>query len=325
MIDVVRQIVEWGFGGFEKLSSFLDFACGYGRFMRFLVQEMPAERIWASDIYADAVKFQEEQFGVHGIVSTPEPEDYKNDHKYDCIFVASLFTHLSEKTFAGWLHRIYDLLTPEGLLLFSVHDVAVMSEEYQIGPCGITFIPESESRSLDKDSYGTTYVTQSYVEKVIEEISQHKASFCCIRKGLWRFQDLYIVSRNPETNFSTLDVNLGPYGYFSCCSLKEKREYCFEGWAADFGKDTWIKDVQIIVNGRIVQQCIPLYERPHVVKHYRDESGRNSGWSCCLPKESLNPADIIIIKIINSVNFEKVLWFGTWESMLKTKMKNTEV
>ena len=66
LMDVVRQVVEWKFGSLEKVAAFLDFASGYGRFTRFLVQHLPADRIWVSDIQADAVAFQEEQFGVHG-------------------------------------------------------------------------------------------------------------------------------------------------------------------------------------------------------------------------------------------------------------------
>jgi hypothetical protein len=46
----LKRFVDWHFGGFDRVSSFLDFACGYGRVNRFLLQELPAERIWVSDI-----------------------------------------------------------------------------------------------------------------------------------------------------------------------------------------------------------------------------------------------------------------------------------
>jgi SAM-dependent methyltransferase len=44
VLDTVKQVVEWHFGSFENVPSFLDFACGYGRFTRFLIQEMPPEK-----------------------------------------------------------------------------------------------------------------------------------------------------------------------------------------------------------------------------------------------------------------------------------------
>ena len=38
ILDSVKQIVEWHFDKFDNVSSFLDFACGYGRFNRFFIQ-----------------------------------------------------------------------------------------------------------------------------------------------------------------------------------------------------------------------------------------------------------------------------------------------
>jgi hypothetical protein len=44
ILDAVKQVVDWHFGSFENVQSFLDFACGYGRFTRFLIQEMPPDK-----------------------------------------------------------------------------------------------------------------------------------------------------------------------------------------------------------------------------------------------------------------------------------------
>ena len=98
-IEELRPIVNAVFGGFDQIGAFLEFACGHGRLTRFLVQEMPASRIFVSDIYQDAVEFQKEQFGVNGKVSVSEPEKYPLDQTYDCILVASLFSHLPPRTF----------------------------------------------------------------------------------------------------------------------------------------------------------------------------------------------------------------------------------
>lgn len=65
---VARQIVNWRFDGFKNVRSFLDFAAGYGRSTRFLIGEIPPERVWVSDILEDAVLFQSREFGVHPIL-----------------------------------------------------------------------------------------------------------------------------------------------------------------------------------------------------------------------------------------------------------------
>ena len=54
----LKWFVHRDFGGFDRVPPFLDFACGYGRVNRHLLQELPAEQIWVSDIYAGAVRFQ---------------------------------------------------------------------------------------------------------------------------------------------------------------------------------------------------------------------------------------------------------------------------
>ena len=51
------------------------------------------------EILRDAVRFQEQMFGVNSLQSTTEPERFDCDRTFDCIFVASLFTHLPEATF----------------------------------------------------------------------------------------------------------------------------------------------------------------------------------------------------------------------------------
>src|SRR5947199_9478226 len=50
LFKIVQQLVDWKFGSFGNVPALLDFASGYGRLTRFLVQKLPAYRIWVSDI-----------------------------------------------------------------------------------------------------------------------------------------------------------------------------------------------------------------------------------------------------------------------------------
>src|SRR5687768_9709010 len=97
--DAMAQVLRWRFGEPGRIGCLLDFASGYGRVTRFLLREVPAERFWVSDIYADAVRFQEERFGVQGVASTILPEDFACAERFDAILVTSLFTHLPEERF----------------------------------------------------------------------------------------------------------------------------------------------------------------------------------------------------------------------------------
>lgn len=315
-MDILRQIIHWHFGGFSNISALLDFASGYGRLTRFLIQELSPKKIWVCDIYKDAIMFQKKHFGVHGIVSVRDPDDFIINKTFDCIFVASLFSHLPESKFVGWLKKLYNSLTPKGLLVFSVHDVGVLPTGLTMGDKDIFYIPESESRSLDMSDYGTTYVTESFVSMVIRDMT---GDSCYYRKkrGLWWFQDLYILPKNPDTDFRNFHISPGPAGYVDRCEVTENDQILFEGWAADFSTDAFIRDIQIIVDGKTVQRCTPTHERPDIYAAFQDEKGITSGFSCSIPRSMVRPSDIIILKVTNSREIEHVIGIGTLDSMAK--------
>ena len=141
MLNLVRDVARKKCDSLMNIQSFLDFASGHGRFTRFLVKELPRERVWISDIYENAVKFQQQQFGVHGIVSVPDPDNYQCGRRFDFVFVASLFSHLPEAMFKKWLRKLYGLLAPEGVLVFSVHDQAVLPQGVAMPATGFFSFP----------------------------------------------------------------------------------------------------------------------------------------------------------------------------------------
>jgi hypothetical protein len=140
-----------------------------------------------------------------------------------------------------------------------------------------------------------------------------------IPKGLWEFQDLYIVSRSPDRDAAKFAVSLGPSGNLDGCRLTDSGYYLFEGWAADFNQGCRIHEVQILVNGELQHCCQPAYERPDVAAVYADEKGRYCGWSCCSGGGNLNPDDILMIKAISTNDLQKILWLGTLTSVLLTR------
>ena len=323
VLDTVKQVVEWHFGSFENVPSFLDFACGYGRFTRFLIQEMPPEKIWVSDIYANAVKFQTEYLGVSGIVSTGKPENYLIDRKFDCILANSFFSHMPERTFTNWLQNLYDLLTPNGILMFSVHDRCLLPPHIEMPANGILFSPQSESQSLDKEEYGTTYVTEKFVRKLVEEVSGGKAFVHRLKKGICRFQDLYVVTNQLVRDFSELKFNHQPGGYIDVAAFTGKGSLYLEGWAADVNLDGRIEEVQVLVNGEVVQRCEPFYDRPDVAAHFQKDAILQSGWNCYLPKNTVTPQDVLIVKAINNYGAEWILETCTVKSLLSQKQSQS--
>ncbi len=323
ILDTVKQVVDWHFGGFENVQSFLDFACGYGRFTRFLIQEMPAERIWVSDIYANAVKFQTEYLGVNGIVSTGKPENYLIDQKFDCILANSFFSHMPERTFTNWLQNLYDLLTPNGILMFSVHDECLRAVGTQMPASGILFSAQSESQSLDNEEYGTTYVTEKFVREVVDRVSAGKAFVHRIEKGICRFQDLYVVTNELVRDFSELKFNHHPEGYIDVAAFTNKENLYLEGWATDVNVGGKIEDLQVLVNGEFVQRCEPFYDRPDVARHFETDVALQSGWNCYLPKNTVAAQDVLTVKAINNYGLTWILETCTVQSLVSQKQSRS--
>lgn len=318
MLNAVTYIINWKFSHFQNVSAFLDFACGYGRFTRFLIQEFPARRVWVSDIDANAVQFQKEQFGVNGIVSFSRPEDYPVERKYDAIFVASLFSHLPEKLFVPWLEKLYSMLSDNGVLMFSVHDEDIMTPDMVMPTSGIYFANYSESRYLDNRDYGTTWVTESFVAGAIAKASQGKAKYHRIKRGLL-IQDLYVVINAADRDFSDFNFGLKPRGYLDSCILTKPNELTLSGWATDTSTlDGSTTEIEVIINGRIVQKCMPFLPRPDVVEVIKNERSLISGWtcSCYLGSKSDFSQDILTLKMKSKDNIERILHFSTVEAAL---------
>ena len=57
IFDAVQGVVAWRFGGFGAVRSLFDFASGYGRSTRFLVEALPPGKITVAEIDPGAVRF----------------------------------------------------------------------------------------------------------------------------------------------------------------------------------------------------------------------------------------------------------------------------
>lgn len=186
---------------FDQIDSFLDFACGYGRFTRFLIHKFGREKITVSDIDENAVDFCKKTFGINGFYSVDNPDRLCHDTNYDVIYVASLFSHLSLRLWSGWLKRLYDMLTEGGILIFSTHGMHCYNllddetkkrvEKIEEGFCYLT---QSETKRLSVKDYGTTYVTHGYLEKVVRQNKLGKMVGFYPNK-LWDFQDIYVIQK----------------------------------------------------------------------------------------------------------------------------------
>jgi SAM-dependent methyltransferase len=275
--DTLRGIAQWWFGDLSRVGQVLDFASGYGRVTRFLVCDLPPERVWVSDIYPEGVRFQEEQFGVHGLVSTARPEDFACSQRFDWILVSSLFTHLPEATFGPWLDRLAALLAPGGLLVFTTHGDHLLRPDRSLGPSGLRFEPMSESASLAGAEYGSTWVSESYVRACLAR-ALPGSSALCVPRGLVNYQDLWVVVDRPEADFSGLDVRAAPEGYVEHCSINPSGRMQIAGWVVDRVTREPVREVRAELDGVVAARTGELFPREDVDRSLPWYGTRAQGW-----------------------------------------------
>lgn len=307
IVSALRQIAQWRFGGFAAVGGVLDFASGYGRATRFMVAEMPAEKVTVCDLYAEGVEFQERRFGVKGIVSTDDPDALPIDGSFDLINVTSLFTHLPEPAFEAWLARLISLLTPRGVLCFTVHDRSILEDQSAARARDFIFVPQSESRSLDPERYGSTWVHESFVRAAVEKIDP-SLSLLRLPRAIDNYQDLYLAASEPESAFSDLRFDAGCNGYVENFELMGENALRVNGWAINrFGFS--VDKIEILINGRQAAATSDLWPRPDVAGVLKSDKFLRSGWQCefeVRPPRS-DSSDVCMIKAISSSGIQAIL------------------
>lgn len=272
--DVYRQLADH-LGGFEALGPVLDFGSGWGRLTRALRHHLPRERIWACDLYAEAIAWQAETFGVNGLVSVTDPANFALTQRHSIVFAASVFSHLPDGLFQAWLRRLHSLVAPNGLLAFSVHGTAFAPEGQAISETGIGFAGWSESATLDPASYGMSYVTPAYVAAAIREAigpDVRHAAFPC---ALFENQDLYVVA-GPEVSLEGLQVRAGPVGGFA--KLGGPGEP-WRGWGVDTNPGRQLERADLFIDEVHVATAAPTADNEPVRQFFRGTPNMPVRWS----------------------------------------------
>jgi SAM-dependent methyltransferase len=171
--DVLHSI-EHALGAAPSPRVLLEFACGYGRITRHLAAGRRG-RHFACDIDAEALAFCTHNFGVVTCPSAREPHDWHPPRRFDLIFVASLFTHLPQRTWKAWLVRLADALEPNGVLVFTTHGLDWIGGDPRTTPAtapgAFVFTGANETHGrLASDEYGSTYVADAWVRATLAEL-----------------------------------------------------------------------------------------------------------------------------------------------------------
>lgn len=275
--NAVNQILEKLFGTDKNRIKFLDFACGYGRLLRFLELTMPRANIVASDIQSDALDFVGKTFEIETVPSFADPEHFDPGCNFDMIWVASLFSHLPPDVFGAWLRRLSGLLTENGVLCFSVRDTSLMPAGVAISEAGILYEAKSETLDLDPAIYGTTYASEHYVRNCVASFVGSDATYVRLRKSLAHEQDIYVLSKKYDNRLAALSqFKRGAWGWLDRKCLDLSGRLYLEGWAGSFDEE-FSDQVEISIEGEPFYSSVGI-ERADVADTFNDKRLGRSGW-----------------------------------------------
>lgn len=304
--DTLGQVLEWRFGPAGS-PVVLDFASGYGRVTRFLLDHVPASRLWVSDVLEEAVAAQRSAFGVEGFVSTLRPEELAAPRRFDAVTVTSLFTHLPEERFHAWLAALWGLLAPGGALLFSTHDAALHPDPGK-RRARFAFERTSESRSLSLDDYGTTWVDEAFVREAVAR-SCGGASAHRLPRALCNFQDLWVVMPEAGADFGTLELHGEPDLMVEECTV-EGGELALRGWA--IARHGTAVRVEVTLDGEPLGSAEVAVERGDIAAAF-GERFRRSGWAWRgpLPPHTLPAAAVVGLRVVDARGRRHPFWDGS--------------
>jgi len=118
-ISCINEAVENA--GLTTVRSILDFPCGSGRVLRFMVQRFPEAEVTACELERGPVEFCVRTFGARAAFSSLNLDEVSLGKKFDLIWCGSLVTHLNESGIIALLQLFRRHLAAGGLMIFTTH------------------------------------------------------------------------------------------------------------------------------------------------------------------------------------------------------------
>ena len=192
----------------EPPRTVLDYACGYGRVMRWLRAAFPSAELTACDVYEAMVRFCQRNFGATPVVANRDSAQTELGH-HDLIWSGSLLSHIDGGDWPGFLDLFRRSLSPGGVAVFTTHGGSTV-EDLRSRVNTMRFSEEQLQQVLrDYDesgfgfwptinaewNHGDCVVSQEWVDEQLAEAGLVRVSYT---EGAWLGQDVIAVREDPN-------------------------------------------------------------------------------------------------------------------------------
>jgi SAM-dependent methyltransferase len=207
VISLIDRSLEAGGRSVHDVRRWLDFGCGYGRVLRFLVQRVDPDRVYATDVIEEGVEFCASEFGVHPLHSTATLAELDLG-RYDFLYAISVLTHLDEANESEMMKVVHRTLEPGGIAMFTTHgqwsldNLDFYGEIYEdmhdelaqrVREHGFAYVPYHH---YSGDDYGMTWHSAEYVQSRMAELHGDSMELLFFEPhGLDHHQDVFAYRR----------------------------------------------------------------------------------------------------------------------------------
>lgn len=169
---------------FSSFGSILDFGCGPGRGLRYLLKYSQTAACYGTDVDATAIGWCQESFPFGEFMVNDEvpPTGFRSE-SFDLIYAISVFSHLSEENHLAWLEELQRIGKKDGIVILTTHGEYALRRAVsegaifrmlQIRKADLTraqqelpsrhfvFIRQPGGH-LNNDLYGVTFISREYV------------------------------------------------------------------------------------------------------------------------------------------------------------------
>ena len=103
-----------------RRSYVLDFGCGWGRFARMFLRDVPASHVYCADAWERALDIcRETEVPGEKVQLGPMPPSDLPSARFDVAFAYSVFSHLSPKTHLAWRTELARVVKPGGVVFIT--------------------------------------------------------------------------------------------------------------------------------------------------------------------------------------------------------------
>jgi SAM-dependent methyltransferase len=206
VIALIEETLDVAGRSLEDIGRWLDFGCGYGRILRFLLERVPPERVSASDVIAEGVEFCRSEFDVTALHSERELAAVRLG-SFDFLYAISVITHLNERNSIEFLRLVGESLAEGGIAMFTTHGQWSLEHpelygvEYEARRAEIEAAVRQYGIAYHRypyapDDYGMTWHSREFIEARMAEL--HRAELVPLLfkpHGLDGHQDVYAFRR----------------------------------------------------------------------------------------------------------------------------------